>query len=56
MSKKKFVTKKEKQFLINAFFICGFVSLAILLLIRPALPNKSSQDIAQLLAVFWVQH
>ena len=46
MSKKKFVTKKEKQFLINAFFICGFISLAILLLIRPALPNKSSQDIA----------
>lgn len=45
-NKKKFVSKKEGQFLINSFFICGFISLAILLLIRPALPNKSSQDIA----------
>lgn len=46
MKKKKKLIKKENQFLINAFFICGFISLAILLLIRPALPHKSSQDIA----------
>lgn len=40
------LTNKEKQFLINSFFICGFLSFGILLLIKPTLPNKSSQDIA----------
>ena len=44
--KKKFFGKKERQFLINAFFICGFMSFSLLLLIRTFLPDKSSQDIA----------
>lgn len=46
MKNKKKIIKKENQFLINAFFICGFISLTILLIIRLVLPHKSSQDIA----------
>lgn len=46
MKNKKKLIKKENQFLINAFFICSFISLTILLIIRLVLPHKSSQDIA----------
>lgn len=44
--KKNRLIKKEKQFLINSFLICGFVSVVFLIFARLIFINKSSQDIA----------
>lgn len=40
------LSKKQRQFIINSFMICSFISFAIIVFAKLTLPNKSSQDIA----------
>lgn len=40
------LSKKQRQFLINSFIICSFISFAAIIFLKLFFPNKSTQDIA----------